>query len=99
MRVTAPCPIYGFIAKYELVSQLDEAEETALTDSFLELLEARGLVSSGGFNGTRWSHVVRSEASQATDADRVAVHDWATSRAEIRDGVCGPIVDLESAFA
>ena len=97
--MTAPCPIFGFLAKYELVAPLDDAAETALTDAFLALLAQRGLVSSGGFNGTRWSHIVRSEASQVTDADRTAVRDWAATRREIRSGDVGPIVDLESAYA
>lgn len=74
---------------------LDEAGESALTDAFLGFAAARGLVSSGGFSGTRFSMTVHSEASQATDADRVAAEQWAARRPEIASATVGELVDLD----
>ena len=90
--------MFGFVARFQVVAALDDAAETRLTDDFLRLLEARGLVTSGGFSGTRWSHVIRSDASQATDADRQAVDAWAASRAEIVSREVGDVVDLETVY-
>jgi uncharacterized protein YggL (DUF469 family) len=90
--------MYGFIARFRMRDGLDDAMETQLTDAFLRFLGSRGLVTSGGFSGTRWSHVIRSEASQATDADRAAVSAWAANRAEIEDRDIGDIVDLDTLY-
>ena len=96
--MTAPCPIYGFTVRFRMREGLGDAIETRLTDDFLRLLDDRGLVSSGGFSGTRWSHVIRSEASQATDADRSAVEHWAADHAEIEERDIGAIVDLDTLY-
>ena len=90
--------MFGFVARFQVAAGLDDAAETRLTDAFLRLLETRGLVTSGGFSGTRWSHVIRSDASQATDADRQAIDAWAASRAEIVGREVGDIVDLETLY-
>lgn len=90
--------MFGFTARFQVVAGLDEGGETRLTDDFLRMLQARGLVTSGGFSGTRWSHVIRSEAAQATDADRQAVDAWAAGRAEIVVRDVGDIVDLETLY-
>ena len=90
--------MYGFTVRFRMREGLDDAMETRLTDAFLQVLAARGLVTSGGFSGTRWSHVIRSEASQATDADRAAVADWASHRAEIEERDIGDIVDLDTLY-
>jgi uncharacterized protein YggL (DUF469 family) len=93
--VSAPCPIYGFVARFEVTADLSDADATALTDDFLAFLEKRGLVSSGGFSGSRWTHVVRSDAAQATDADRTALQTWARTHIEIDSVVVDPLVDLD----
>jgi uncharacterized protein YggL (DUF469 family) len=90
--------MYGFIVRFRMREGLDDTMETRLTDEFLRFLAGRGLVSSGGFSGTRWSHVIRSEASQATDADRAAVVDWASGRAEIEERDIGDVVDLDTLY-
>ena len=94
--MTGAGPTSGFHARFELHRPLTESEETALTDSFLELAASRGLVTSGGFSGTRFAHVVFSEASQVTDADRGAVLHWAATRPEIRTSDVGAVVDLDA---
>lgn len=88
--------MYGFTVRFRMREGLDDAIETRLTDEFLQLLDRRGLVSSGGFSGTRWSHVIRSEASQATAADRAEVDRWAADCAEIVEREIGDIVDLDT---
>lgn len=94
--MTAACPIFGFTVQCTLRSELDEAGEAALTDAFLAFAGSHGLVSSGGFSGTRWSMTVHSEAGQATDADRVAAERWARARTEIASVTVGPLIDLDS---
>jgi uncharacterized protein YggL (DUF469 family) len=94
--LSAACPIFGFTLTCVLGSQLDVVGEAALTDAFLRFAASRGLVSSGGFSGTRWSMTVHSDAGQATDADRAAVEQWVASRREIASATIGPLVDLDN---
>jgi hypothetical protein len=66
----------------------------ALADTFeAEVLEARGLVAERG-PGSGLTFVVRSEASQATDADVRAVEAWARDHRAIVRAQVGQIVDL-----
>ena len=90
--------MYGFTIRFTMREGLDDAEETRLTDAFLTFLDGRGLTTSGGFSGTRWSHVIRSEASQATASDRAAVESWAAGRDEIVERDIGDIVDLDALY-
>lgn len=94
--MTAPAPLLGFHARCELHRPLAEEEETALTDAFLTLVAARGLVTSGGFSGTRFAHVIFREAGPVTEADRAAVRQWVATRPEIRTADVGPVVDLDA---
>ena len=57
-------------------------------------VEARGLICERHASGDHWSMTLRSEASQATDADREAVTEWGTGRSEIESLEIGPLVDL-----
>lgn len=93
--MSAACPIFGFTLRCMLRSALDETGEAVLTDGFLAFAASRGLVSSGGFSGTRWSMTVHSEAGQATDMDRAAAEAWAQQRSEIAVATVGPLVDLD----
>ena len=94
--MTAPDATPGFHFRCELHRALAEREETALTDSFLALVTAQGLVTSGGFSGTRFAHVVFRDAGRVTDADRAAVQRWAATRPEIRTADVGPVLDLDA---
>ena len=93
--MSAACPVFGFTLQCTLRSALDETGEATLTDAFLAFAASRGLVSSGGFSGTRWSMTVHSDAGQATDADRVAAEAWIAARSEIGSAMVGPLVDLD----
>jgi uncharacterized protein YggL (DUF469 family) len=94
--MSAACPVFGFTLQCTLRSALDETGEAMLTDAFLAFAASRGLVSSGGFSGTRWSMTVHSDAGQATDADRLAAEAWALQRPEIAVAAVGLLVDLDS---
>ena len=93
--MSAPCPIFGFEVVFQLSPGVSEATADALRDDFISgPIEGRGLVCGGGMAGGRWSHVVRGEAGQATDADRQALVAWAESRPEIATVEVGQLVDL-----
>ena len=62
-----------------------------------DVIEPRGLVVDQRSSGRRWSFVVRSEASQATDLDREAVQAWTQARPEIVSARIGPLLDFASA--
>jgi uncharacterized protein YggL (DUF469 family) len=49
----------------------------------------------GGYTDTEWSHVVHSEAGQATDADRDAIVAWSKTRPEIIAITVGPLRDIQ----
>ena len=92
--MSAACPQLGFSVELDMVHSASDATVTRLRRSFEELIEARGLVRKTERGGRTWTFVVRSEASQATDADRTAVMAWADARGEIIAARVGPIVDL-----
>jgi len=93
--VSAPCPVFGFEVVFHLVPGVSEPAALELWEAFITgPIEGRGLMCGGGSNGGRWSHVVHSEAGQATDADREAMAAWAGSRREIASVEVGPLVDL-----
>lgn len=96
--MSAPCPVFGFEVVFRIVPGLGEAAARALWDDFIAgPIDGRGLVCGGGPSEGRWSHLVSSDAGQATDADREAVATWAAARPEIVAAEVGPLVDLSSA--
>jgi uncharacterized protein YggL (DUF469 family) len=97
--VSAACPVFGFTVALRPTRALDDAHERGLWESFVrETVERRGLVCNDGtHDAKRWSCVVRSEAGQATDADREAIAAWASAQPEIVAVEIGPLVDLTSA--
>jgi uncharacterized protein YggL (DUF469 family) len=96
--MSAPCPVFGFLVEFELADTLS-VEQTRQLRLAMErdVIEPRGLVCDERSSGRRWSFVVRSEASQATDADRVAVEAWADTRFEVVAARIGPLLDFASA--
>lgn len=93
--MAAPCPTYGFVVDVQLAPHVNSVAEVALWNSFCHALDARGLVCSGA-KRAGWPSAVRSEASQATDADRQAIHEWAAMHKEIVGLDVGQLVDLSS---
>ena len=93
--MSAACPLFGFEVVFHLTPGLGDAAAAALWHDLVSgPIEGRGLVCVGGIAGGRWSHVVHSEAGQATAADREAMAAWAGSRREIASVEVGPLVDL-----
>ena len=96
--MSTPCPIFGFTVEFEMATTLTSDQLRVMRAAFLEeVIEPRGLTYAERSGGQRWSFVVRSEASQATDADRQAVEAWAQPRREIIAIAVGPLLDLAGA--
>jgi len=96
IRVSAPCPIFGFAVSFQAAAQLPDEQRLSLWDDFLRMIEGRGLSCDQGAAGAMSSHVVQSEAGQATDADREAVLAWARAHNLIYSIDVGPLIDLAS---
>lgn len=92
--MTAPCPNFGFVVRIALLSSLADDERAAFWAAWTRFLESRGLGCSGVGGETR-EYVVASDASQATQADREAVHAWLAGRAAVEDVRLGELIDLD----
>ena len=93
--MSAPCPVFGFRVELSLALGLSERTVGDLWRDFRRsIVEGRGLTCERESSGDRWSMTLRSEASQATDADREAVTQWGADRSEIESLEVGPLVDL-----
>jgi uncharacterized protein YggL (DUF469 family) len=96
--MSAPCPVFGFLVELEMIETLTAEQLRDLRRAFSrDVMESRGLVCDERATGRRWSFVVRSEASQATDADRSAVEAWTRLHSEIASARIGPLLDFASA--
>ena len=93
--MSAACPVFGFVAEVDVANALTDDQRQSLRRALHDdVLEPRGLTCVDRFAGQQWSFTVRSEASQATHADREAVESWADARREIATIRIGPLVDL-----
>ena len=88
--MSAPCPILGFTVLIDLHESAEESQADALTTSLADLLASQGLVSSGG-GRRQMLFVVGREGSQATEAERQLVEQWAD---EWRDAAAITVSDL-----
>jgi uncharacterized protein YggL (DUF469 family) len=95
--VTAACPTFGFLAEFDVTDRIGDSDSQKLRHDLERVVASRGLVCGGTRTGPTWSCVIQGEAAQATDADRSALQQWASSRPEISDARIGPLFDLESA--
>ena len=96
--MSAACPVFGFVVEVDVVHALTDDQRRSLRRALHdEVLESRGLTCVDRFTGHQWSFTVRSEAGQATHADREAVESWADARREIATIRVGPLVDLAGA--
>jgi uncharacterized protein YggL (DUF469 family) len=96
--MSAACPVFGFVVEVDVANRLTDDHQQSLRRALHDdVLEPRGLTCVDRFAGQQWSFTVRSEASQATHADREAVESWADARREIAAIRVGPLLDLASA--
>jgi uncharacterized protein YggL (DUF469 family) len=91
--MTAPCPVLGFRVTVESRSGIGSPFE-ALMDDWVHFLEGRGLHCTGGGSAERLAFAVASDASQATENDRVAVRAWLASRTDLQTWRVGDLEDL-----
>jgi len=86
--MTAPCPAFGFVVRVALRSSHD-----AISDHLAELLEKNGL-SSRAVGATAGEYVVTRDGTQATNADRELVIEWARRWAGVADVRVSDLIDL-----
>jgi uncharacterized protein YggL (DUF469 family) len=91
--MTAPCPTFGFRVVMDLDAETAPSTLEQLRQAWTALLRSRGLMSRGS-GVQRVAYVVTSEASQATESDRVAISAWLASRPELRGWQVGDLEDL-----
>jgi uncharacterized protein YggL (DUF469 family) len=90
--MTAPCPALGFRVTIEPRPGIGSFE--ALVDAWTHFLGGRGLHCTGGGASERVGFVVVSDASQATENDRVAARAWLGSRPDVSSWQVGDLEDL-----
>lgn len=91
--MTAACPALAFMVYLTPDPDEDEQALLAFESAWSAFLDTRAL--TGHVRG-RDAHirVVRSDASQATDADRVATDAWLAGRGDVQQWTVGPLFDL-----
>lgn len=90
--------MFGFLVEWELAETLSSEQIRDVHLAFVrDVIEPRGLMRDEHSSGRRASFALRSEASQATDADRDAVEAWTHARSEIASARIGPLFDFASA--
>ena len=94
--MSAPCPEFGFAVTIEPAGGPGTRERPTLEEALAALLASRGLSADAGRSGAR-RFIVRSEGSQATDADREAVRAWLAARPDVRDVHVSDLIDLREA--
>ena len=91
--MTAPCPMLGFTVTIVLRDDASAAERQQVVGSLIDLLQRHDL--AGAVRGDRVVDViVRREGSQATDADRSLVREWAAEWSAWAAITIGDVVDL-----
>jgi hypothetical protein len=95
--MTKPCPTFGFLVVLEPAPGLEPAARDELRISWLAFLEGRGLCCTGGGLEARLEYLVSSEASQATNSDRVATQTWLSLRRDLRGWKVSELEDLTQA--
>ena len=93
--MTAPCPTFGFTVAMVRVASLEAVGRVSLVDAWNTFLENRGLYCTGQWReDVRAEYTVLSEASQATEADRLAAEAWLAERRELREWRVGALDDF-----
>ena len=91
--MSAPCPALGFNITVAPRSNMGEADVDALVDDLIDFLESHGLQTDGA-RDTALEFAINREGSQATDADRALVREWAARWSDDAEIRVGDIVDL-----
>jgi hypothetical protein len=96
--MSAPCPQFGFrvlISRLPSASELDAGE---IADDVERVLSANDLVGERRRVGDgALEYLVTREGSQATDADRTLVRDWAARHQDRVAVEIGDLIDLHEA--
>jgi uncharacterized protein YggL (DUF469 family) len=88
--MSAACPALGFSVRVTFANAAGADTRRECERAFHAMLDARGLTYRGDENFV----IIQSEASQATETDRIAVRDWCGARREIAAVDVGVLVDL-----
>jgi hypothetical protein len=92
--MSGACPRLGYRVIIDIAPGASPAVRDAFAVALTEFLRGRGL-SCDSRRGVSLEYVVASEASQATNADRVATEGWLASRDEVREWRMGDLEDLD----
>ena len=92
--MSSVCPEYGFELRLVIDAGISPERAAAVVTAFVEHVERLGLSAAGAGDDDAWHFVVSRVGGQAMDADRSALERWAHGRAEIREVLVGPLVDL-----
>jgi uncharacterized protein YggL (DUF469 family) len=92
--MSAPCPNFGFVVTARLRGAGGDADANALADDLIRVLESNELVTDRGVD-RHLEYVVSREGSQATQADRELVLDWAERWRSIAEIEVSDLIDLK----
>ena len=90
--MSAPCPILGFVVRVRLRDT--GADPDSFIDGLTQVLRSNGLVTGEG-GDRRLEYVVSREGSQATQADRELILEWAKGWQSIAQVEVSELVDLQ----
>lgn len=94
--MSAPCPTLGFFVAMDVAPSVDTDAWNSAWDDWIDVLERRGLHCGGG-GSERLEYAVASDASQATEEDRIALDAWLAQNPHITAWHVGPLKDLTEA--
>jgi uncharacterized protein YggL (DUF469 family) len=95
--MSAPCPTFGFLVVMELADGSETGPSHELRNAWIRFLETLGLYCTDGSGGDAepgLRYVVASEASQATESDRLAAQAWLAARRELLSWRVGKLEDF-----
>jgi hypothetical protein len=95
--MSGACPRLGYHVVMDVRPGASPAVREELFAAWTGFLEGRGLYGNRRGGAARLEYVVASEASQATNGDRVATEGWLASRREISAWRVEDLEDLDQA--
>jgi len=91
----AACPILGFELDLELGPNISTSDAESLWNALMRFLSQRGLEADGVRRDRSWTYRIRGDGTQATDADRAATLEWASSQVGIVAERASRLYDLQ----